>query len=275
MKKELPDSAREVVEEERSPDPTDEAAAVFGGEFLAANEIRDARGGELSALAVAEVARDAQARLVGQVASLPEARGLPAVACREGCAWCCSQRSVSAWPLELFAMADWLRKNRSPEELRATMERLREAVAEEDRQRTTSPGRPPRVRCALLQGHRCDIYPVRSASCVGWTSADAAPCQAYAQGDDTAKCEVNHVRMFTARAVPLAAAAALMHRGGPSFDRDGNGPGGFVDLAAGLLVVLERGPVALAEWLAGGTLLEEAARRGHSIPAELAPGVLR
>jgi len=241
--------------ERHAVEATDRAAEVFEGGFSAANEALDRHGGELRAPAVAAVAREAQAWLTGRVAEMAAGWALPRAACREGCAWCCLALSVSAWPLEVFAIADWLRENRGPGDLAATVTRLREAVREGHRQRAAS-SRPPRVPCALLEGNRCGVYPVRPASCVGWTSEDVAPCEAYARGDEAAKCRVDPTRMFTARAVPLAAAAALMRRGGPEFDQDGNGPGGYVDLAAGLLAAMDRGPGALAGWLGGEAVLE-------------------
>jgi len=237
--------------QESFPEATDRAAAVFGREFLAANDICETYGDEISAEVVAKVARGAQGFLVGEVAAMPGDPRLPAVACHEGCAWCCSALPVSAWPLEVFAIAAWLQDHLSPGQLGAAQGRLREAVEERGRERT-APGQAARVPCPLLEGTRCSVYPVRPASCVGWTSVDAAPCEAYARGDDAAKCQVDAMRMFSARAVPLAAATVLMNRGGPSFDQNGGGPGGFVDLSRGLLAVLEQGPEeAMAKWLAG------------------------
>ena len=238
---------------------------TWRGEYLTAHEIVDEHGG-LDAAAVTEVAENAQACLTGYVATVPEKVKAPPVACREGCAWCCSL-PVSVWPLELFALASWLHEHRTQEELAGLAERLRAAVAEGDRQRAAAPASVRRVPCALLQGERCGVYPVRPAACVGWNSLDAVPCEAYAKGDDEAKCDVDPLRMFTARAVPEAAAAALMRRGGPRFDADHCGPGGTVDLPAGLLAVIERGPGAVEEWLAGGGFLAEAARRVDSMPA--------
>ncbi|HTP52448.1 MAG TPA: YkgJ family cysteine cluster protein [Anaeromyxobacteraceae bacterium] len=240
-----------------APAAVDRAAAVFGDAFTAANDALARHGGGPSASVVAEVAEGARAWLTGKVAALGAEWGLSPVACREGCGWCCSVPArfpVSAWPLELFALAAWLRAHRTPDEIEALRGRLREAARRGAREGNAR----ERVPCPLLDGARCGAYPARPASCVGWNAADASACEAYAKGDDSSKCRVDPVRLFAARAVPLATAAALMRHGGPGFDQEGAGPGGFVDLSTGLLAVLERGPAALEDWLAGGPVLSAA-----------------
>jgi hypothetical protein len=164
--------------------------------------------------------------------------------------------------MELLVLASWLEEHRTPEELAALLGRLRAAVVEGDRQRATAPNRARRLACPLLAGGKCSVYEVRPAACVGWNSADVAPCQAHAEGDDEALCTVEPLRFFSARAVSESAAAAVADRGGPAFDHDGEGQGGAVDLAAGLLAVLQLGARKAAEtWLAGSPFLAEARRR--------------
>jgi len=235
-------------------------ARFYRAEVARAGRILDAHGG-LSPGSVLEVAAAAQAWLTGQVAGVWDRTIAPQVACQEGCAWCCFL-PASAWPMELFAIAAWLEERRGPEPLAELRERLRAAVAEADRQRAAAPTRARRLPCPLLADGRCSAYEVRPAACVGWNSADAAPCQAYAEGDDEAHGTVDPFRFFSARAVSEGAAAAVADRGGPTFDGDGNGHGGAVDLAAGLLAVLELGPrKAAAAWLAGSPFLAGARQR--------------
>jgi len=255
-----------------APAAVERAAAVFRGAFTAASETLARHGGVPSASVVAEVAEGARAWLTGRVAAIGAEWSLSPVACREGCGWCCSvpgELPVSAWPLELFALAAWLRAHRTPDEMEALRGRLRAAERPGAREENAR----ERVPCALLDGARCGAYPARPASCVGWNAADASACEAYAKGDDSSKCRVDPVRLFAARAVPLATAAALMRHGGPGFDQEGVGPGGFVGLSSGLLAVLERGPAALEDWLAGGPVLTAAAHVGRGMRGEQARGL--
>jgi hypothetical protein len=245
------------VPQEDDPRP---GARFYRAEYLEARRILDERGG-LTLDTVLEVAGRAQRWLTGQVASVWDRTQAPRVACREGCTWCCSL-AVSAWPLELIALASWLEEHRTPEELAALQVRLGAAVAEGDRQRAAAPDRARRLACPLLAGGQCSVYEVRPAACVGWNSADAGPCQAYTEGDDEARCTVEPLRFFSARAVSEAAAAAVADLGGPPFDEEGSGPGGAVDLSAGLLAVLKLGArKAAEEWLAGSPFLAAARRR--------------
>ena len=246
-----------LVPREDDPRP---GARFYRAEYLMAHKILEEQGG-VSLGSVLEVARNAQGWLTGQVANVWERAKAPRVACQEGCAWCCSL-AASAWPMELFVLASWLEEHRTPEELAGLRDRLRTAVVEGDRQRAAAPNRARRVPCPLLAGEQCSAYAVRPAACVGWNSADVAPCQAYAEGNDEAHSVVEPLRFFSARAVSEAAAAAVADHGGPAFDRDGAGQGGAVDLSAGLLAVLELGATkAAAAWLAGSPFLTGARER--------------
>lgn len=250
----------------------DPVAVVYRGEYLAAHEILEEHGG-VNVPGVLEVAANAAAWLTGDVARLPDKVGAPPVACGEGCAWCCSI-AVAAWPMELLVLAAWLESKRTPAELEDLKARLRAHVVEADRQAKAAPGRPRRVPCALLDGARCSVYHVRPSACVGWNAEDAGPCKAYAEGDDAAQCAVNPLRLTTPRVVPEAAAAAVAHRGGPAFDDATQGPGSGVDLAAGLLAVLEVGAGrAAAEWLAGSAFLDGARARVLTAPADMVAAV--
>jgi hypothetical protein len=239
---------------------------------VAALRILD-EGGGVSTGSVLEVAGRAQGWLTGQVANVWNRTEAPPVACREGCTWCC-HLAASAWPMELLVLAAWLEEHRGPEELRNIIERLRAAVVAGDQQRAEAPNRARRLPCPLLDGGRCSVYEVRPAACVGWNSATADPCQAYAEGNDEAACTVEPLRFFSARAVSEAAAAAVADSGGPGFDRDGNGQGAAVDLSAGLLAVLEIGSMRAAEsWLAGSPFLAKARERMERPPPSIVAAV--
>jgi uncharacterized protein len=90
------------------------------------------------------------------------------VACRAGCAWCCSTTVVSTSAAEVVRIARY--------QLRQLTERLRQRagrIAALDPERR----RHARLPCALLVNNRCSVYDVRPLSCMGWTSADAAACE--------------------------------------------------------------------------------------------------
>jgi hypothetical protein len=231
-----------------------------------AHQLLEERGG-VNPGSVLELARQAQGWLTGSVARVWDRTEVPGVACQANCAWCCFL-AASAWPLELLALASWLEEHRSAEELTELKIRLGATVAEGDRQRAAAPGRARRVACPLLAGAQCSVHEARPAACVGWNSADAASCQAYAEGNDQALSVVEPLRFFSARAVSEAAAAAVARQGGPDFDGAGFGPGSAVDLSCGLLAVLELGATrASRAWIDGSPFLNAARERMERPPA--------
>lgn len=106
-------------------------------------------------------------------------------ACRLGCAHCCHLQ-VHVLPPEAIALADWLRRRRTPAELARITARLREnarltlEMGEDARRKANLP-------CALLDEHgACSAYEARPASCRAFHSTDVATCEASfdAPGDD-------------------------------------------------------------------------------------------
>jgi hypothetical protein len=240
-------------------------ARFYRAEYLTAFRHLEKHEG-VNLASVLELGRQAQGWLTGEVGRVWDRAEVPRVACQENCAWCCSL-AVSAWPLELLALASWLEACRSPHQLAELRVRLRAAVFEGDRQLASAPSRARRVACPLLAGEKCSAYEVRPAACVGWNSASASTCQAYSEGDDGIHCTVEPLRFFSARAVSEAAAAAVADCGGPAFDRSGNGQGGPVDLSSGLLAVIELGAAGAAQaWLAGSPFLAAARDRMERPP---------
>jgi Fe-S-cluster containining protein len=103
-------------------------------------------------------------------------RRLP-LACKEGCDWCCHLRVGASVP-EVVRIVEYLRQTLSPEELRATHERV---ARRDDERRQMKPAqraasRPP---CVLLVEHRCCAYPARPLTCRGFNSADASACERF------------------------------------------------------------------------------------------------
>lgn len=174
------------------------------------------------------------ARLTAELAATEK------VACRAGCAWCCSTTSVSTSAPEVIRIADYLRANLTPDELRAVRERLARRAARID---AMPPDRQAyaRIPCALLVKDRCSIYPVRPISCMGFVSSDAQACAA-------------SYRSGWQRAIPNGARhlgiALGVRQGLHQALADAHLQSDFLDLTAALLIALDQPKVA-EQWLAG------------------------
>jgi hypothetical protein len=97
------------------------------------------------------------------------------LACHDGCAHCCYQ-AVGVSAPEALAIYAHLQRTRSPEELDATLLRVRET---DDRTRGMPPAQrlSPDLPCPFLEQERCSIYEVRPLACRGKNSLDAAACE--------------------------------------------------------------------------------------------------
>ena len=111
------------------------------------------------------------------------ARVRAAVACRAGCAHCCSV-PVEVQAHEVFFAADHIQVNFSPVDLAAVLARTadhRGKVAVLPSAARASRRQP----CALLRDDRCSIYAGRPAACRAHHTSDAAVCAADAAGQPT------------------------------------------------------------------------------------------
>jgi len=109
-------------------------------------------------------------------------QGEPAIACRRGCASCCTLRVVATAP-EVFGMLRFLRAVVPPLQARGIdlIGRLRAADAatrDLDERRRVALQQP----CPFLAQGVCVVHAVRSLACRGHASHDAAACQAAATG---------------------------------------------------------------------------------------------
>ena len=158
----------------------------------------------------------------------------PPLSCKEGCNWCCSL-VVEVTVVEVFALARYLRLTRPPEEIAILVERIGDIL------KARAQGQSP--YCALLQDGRCSIYDRRPLSCFGWNSYDAAPCQAYAEGDKSSltPCDINLKVIADAVTYGLLEGVALRGLSGKC-----------VELMAALRTVL-LDPGVEARWLQGDT----------------------
>ena len=128
-------------------------------------------------LTVIEVAERASTLAENAVESFKASHPPPALACREGCDWCC-HLNVGVTAAEVFRIADYLRRTLSPQDLDATRERL--ARLDDERRRLPASRRAgARLPCGLLVGPRCLAYPVRPLTCRGFNSSDAHQCELF------------------------------------------------------------------------------------------------
>jgi len=96
------------------------------------------------------------------------------IACKSGCAYCCHLK-VDSRAHEIFLIADYVRKQFSPDELLALKRQLREsseiiAPLTYEQHLTTN------VKCGLLQDNRCSVYAARPALCRAYHSISLDKC---------------------------------------------------------------------------------------------------
>jgi hypothetical protein len=99
----------------------------------------------------------------------------PPIACKPGCAWCCTIPAAVS-PPEALLIAHHLRTTLAPEALAEVRARLQARVAQL-KPLTTEQHAEAVILCALLEENRCMVYEARPVPCRAWTSPDPALCQ--------------------------------------------------------------------------------------------------
>lgn len=189
---------------------------------------------------------------------LPSTRGL-AIACREGCSYCCHGLVLASAP-EILRIAAFVQESRSPAELdllRERAARTAERVASLDLHERAA----ARVPCPLLDESNgaCSAYEVRPIACRAYHSGSVDPCKkAFDDGDPNPVLPINPALFH----VPHAYAFGMM----TACAAEHVDPGPY-DLAVAL-------PAALAadlsvRWAAGEKVLpksplSEEIGRGHA-----------
>lgn len=135
-------------------------------------------------------------RGIDQTMAQAALRGEP-VACRAGCASCCSLR-VEVAPAEALLIAQQLRSGPADR-----LEQLLQALRQQ--QLLLAQGGAVRPPCAFLQDALCSIYPWRPASCRKAHSFSATACQ-------SAAAEVPQDLAITMAAEALQRGTALGYR---------------------------------------------------------------
>jgi Fe-S-cluster containining protein len=161
------------------------------------------------------------------------------IACRAGCAWCCSL-FVSATAPEILQIADYLRATYSADDLAALRERLVQRV-KQLQGKTAEQRSAARLPCVLLMNNRCSVYPVRPLACGSWTSTDAKRCEESWRHRWAKTITANQMQLWLYGGVMLGLSEGLAASGLASEQ---------LDLTAALRIALDT-PDAAARWLAG------------------------
>ncbi len=116
-------------------------------------------------------------------ARLSAAPDVHALACKNGCFWCC-YFTVDVRAAEVFSILDFVERELSPAEqdrVRREIEansKLLRGLNDEERMRRN-------VKCPFLSAGRCTIYEARPQTCRNYHATDASGCQAsYERPDD-------------------------------------------------------------------------------------------
>ncbi|HTI88923.1 MAG TPA: YkgJ family cysteine cluster protein [Alphaproteobacteria bacterium] len=180
-------------------------------------------------------------RAVARIAAIQDKSNAAApfhgeVACRKGCAFCCSL-SVSASAPQVFAVADHLRA--SAPDLAAEIARI--AAADARTRGLDTYGRfLNKAFCAFLVDGACSVYSARPSVCRGALSRSAEVCERLFRGERTDDANIDEATVF--RTACDEAVWAVLHRHGLRL-------AGY-ELAHAVLVALAE-PDAEARWRRG------------------------
>jgi hypothetical protein len=162
----------------------------------------------------------------------------PALACQEGCDWCCSLDVGTTAP-EVIRIATYVRQHYSADDLGALRERLMRRATHFRERQTTRRGEPAQP-CALLVNHRCSVYPVRPLTCRGSNSTDPKKCEQFLTQPKTVI--PNYASQHRLSAFVLDGMRAGLGEAGLKGD--------LLELSTALRIALEL-PDAAERWLAG------------------------
>ncbi|MEP7051011.1 MAG: YkgJ family cysteine cluster protein [Pseudomonadota bacterium] len=187
-------------------------------------------GAARAAHASAELVREHHLRV------LPAER---AIACQEGCHWCCHMKVLATAP-EVFALADYLRRGAGLGVFDRVKARAA-ALAQDPRIFSTDAKVAAKIPCAVLtETGACAGYEARPLACRGWNAFDAETCRLELE-DDTVFGERNDALARECAAVSLGLVTALA---------DAQLPNELLELTSALHIALSD-ETAPARWAAG------------------------
>jgi len=220
------------------------ATGVSGAELEARRSQRLKTSARLAtgriALQVVAIAEDAVrvAEDAVNVAIATDPPRLPS-ACQEGCAFCCHQTVGTAAP-EVLRIVAYLRQTLTPDQMQATLARVRERA---EQRRALRPDQRRRAGwpCPLLVENRCTAYPVRPLTCRGFNSSDARQCERALQTGNAVSVPVYAPQRTLCTYVLDGMRAGL---------EEAHLDGALLELTAALDIALSL-PDAAERWLAG------------------------
>ena len=172
-----------------------------------------------------------------------------AIACAEGCAFCCTGTEVHASALEVIGITVHLADHFSQPDLRALARNIRQAA--EAKKAQYGQEKPSSFPCPLLKDNGCRIYPVRPFVCRGFNSYDATACERRKAGDGDTEI-LGYIHQDTVAQATLRG----VQRGCADRGLDGDA----LDLAPALAIALEE-PDVIERWRAGEAVFEPARAR--------------
>jgi Fe-S-cluster containining protein len=176
-------------------------------------------------------------------------KGLPPVACKAGCSWCCSQL-VRISATEAVSITNHLQKMKDAAKRDAIIERLRRLDAK-SRGSTVEERDALHTPCAFLTEASCEIYETRPMACSWYTSWYLEECK------ERSRVGVNHaeVHMDRARTIVYSAVRDGTEEGLseaiPGMDKTD------LELTAAVVDALEWDDPE-AEWLSGNPIFAKA-----------------
>lgn len=185
-------------------------------------------------------------RFAGKLEVLNIQQGVPTIACRKGCSFCCGTQIMCTIP-EALRMARWFQENFDAEQmaaLRARLVKFREFLL--GIQGAGLP-RPP-YDCAVLFEDSCSGHPGRPIACRGANSLDVDACIRAREHwqDDSVQIPLLGQPYYAGKSMVQAINHALERRGVKS---------PVVELGLALEIALEH-PDAAERFLAGDSLFD-------------------
>jgi Fe-S-cluster containining protein len=196
--------------------------------------------------ALLAVAADAAA-FVDEALQIVEHGYAPALACREGCAYCCRKPGVLATIPDVLRIVAHARATFTAEHLAALRARAARYVAQLQG-RHFNDFVAESVPCPLLIDERCSVYEVRPLVCRGFNSTSVDACRR-AHGNPAALIPMFALLKDVTDGTTVGVARRLKRSGCT---------GSVVDLGTALHLALEAGDDVAASVVEGGRALETA-----------------
>ena len=196
-------------------------------------------------IAFIDNARSEAAQIVNRM--LAHYPNVPPIACRAGCAWCCS-KSIAVSPPEVLRIAAYLRATLPSADLAAVQEDIAH-LDDQTRAMSSRERAHARLPCALLVDQRCMVHAVRPLTCAGWNAVDVNECKAdwlNPEASDAISSNVVQIEAFQAMRLGMDLGSEAL-----GLEHD------TLELTTALRIALDT-PDAMERWLRGERLFAAA-----------------